>query len=287
MNRDTFLLVDGSSLFVRAFSVLPENKRTMKDITHMVLIMLKKAVRETKASYLTIALDSIEECWRYEYHPKYKDGRKHTDISPKQLTQVLGPVLRERGVGLLYQKFMEADDLLNTAVAKFSGDGNVVVYTRDSDMYAVLGATENEVRLLWPEKGGELRFIRRSDVEVECGHNILWMPQVRALIADRKDNLRGILKAVNKDIEIPKRWPITRPRAVEIMKFHDGDLFDIIETAIADVPTILKDTEKTLIVQHADAIGVMWEIARLRTDAKLRINPRDYPVREMDLKVPE
>lgn len=54
----TLLAVDASSVFMRALSVLPEDKRTVDDLEFMTVGMIRKAVRVAKADHLVVALVS-------------------------------------------------------------------------------------------------------------------------------------------------------------------------------------------------------------------------------------
>lgn len=130
MSGTCLLLVDASSVYMRAMSVTWENYLVNHDaLEELVVGMLHKAVHGCRATHMALALDSVEPCWRYEVHPGYKAGREYKHLSPKQLTLLLGPRLRARRIPMLYASGMEADDVLATAVQAPHSCDRVVVYT--------------------------------------------------------------------------------------------------------------------------------------------------------------
>lgn len=273
---DKVLWVDLSNALMRAFSKLPEEKRTAKDLDYLVCAMLRKAIRRTGATRIGVAMDTVEHCWRYEYHPTYKEGRSVKDLSPKQLTMVIGPELRRRNIPLLYHKDQEADDLLATAAHAVKGECEVVVYSRDSDLYGLLDAPRTS--LLWPEGKGEFSIIDKEDAEFQLGCPVSWLPMLRALTADRKDNLRGLIP------DAPQRWPITRPRAILILEWYQGSMWDALESAVSGDGAAMRESEVECIREYHNHIVAIWQVARLQLDAPMRVDPRGCNLSEVNLE---
>lgn len=277
----TLLAVDGSSVFMRALSVLPEDKRTVDDLEYMTVGMLRKAVRLSGATHLVVALDSTEPCWRCEIHPEYKADRKYSDLRPKQLTPMLLPRLKARRIATAYNRKAEADDLLNTLAHTLRPGHTMQCYTRDSDLYAL--ASCEGVTLLWPEKGGTLLALDRMAVESRLGYSADWAVKIRALTADTKDNLRALLKGGRV-----KGWrcPLTTPRAVELMRLYEGDLWEILDQAVRGAGFGMKPAEHEYINEQADAIAVMWHVATLLKDVTLNVEAPLTRVAGMNLNAP-
>ena len=277
---NTLLAVDGSSLFMRALMVLPEDKRTVDDLEYMVVAMLRKAVRFTEATHVVVALDTTEGCWRLDTHPGYKGSRQYSDIRPKQLTPMLIPRLEQRRIATAYNGRMEADDLLFTLACNLREGSRMLAYTRDSDMLFITHLPN--VQLLWPGKEGALEVIDEAAAHERLGYPPAWQPAVRGLTADSKDDLRGLLS-------VPEGWrcPLTKPRAIELLKLHNGNLLDLLEDAVHGSCTGMKDKEMEYLCMYADQIGALWWLCTLYGKAELNVHARYTAVGGMDLSLPD
>lgn len=274
----TMLAVDGSSCFMRAISVLPEEKRTGADLAYMVGRMLMKMVRRSRATHAAVALDSYP-CWRYEFHPEYKGPREYSSFNPQELTQLIIPWLRQWHVPTMYKLGLEADDWLYTIASRVKPGATAYLCTRDSDLYGAL-LTDN-VKLLWPEDG-DYRVIDRAGACEQLGFPVEKLPQVRALAADQKDNIRGVLGT-----EKGWRCPISKKRAAELLA-HFGDIFDIVDACEQlSPPAILKEKEVDYVREYKDQLVVMWQICSLREEGWDTINPRECDVRLFNIQIPE
>lgn len=275
----TLLAVDGSSIFMRALSVLPEDKRTVDDLEYLTVGMLRKAVRQVRADYLVVALDSTEGSWRCNVHPAYKADRKYSDLRPKQLTPMILPRLQARGIATAYNAEMEADDLLCTLGASLRGKHQMVCYTRDSDMLPL--TYMDNVSILWPENGGKLTTMDYDAAAARLGYPPPWLPSIRALTADQKDNMRALL-------EPPEHWrcPLNKPRAIGLMGQYGKSIWKIIESAQEGDGAGMRDTERQYLCDYADGIGAIWHCAQLRNSVPLHVESRNTRVSAANFELP-
>lgn len=274
----TLLVVDGSSCFMRAWSVLPQEKQTGEALAYMVGRMFLKMLRRAHATHAVIALDAYP-CWRTRLHPDYKGQRSHPSLNPAELTQIIGPWLREWGVPMLHQEGMEADDHLNSMAVKAKDGVSVFLCTRDSDLYAALARPE--VKLLWPEAGA-YHVITRQVAEDKLGFPPTWLPWIRALTADQKDNIRGLL-----NVEKGWRCPLTKPRAVLLLDTYGGDPWALMAAVEEGAVLEAKPRELDYLKEYREQIMVMASVASLREDADGGIDPKACDVRKFRIVIPE
>lgn len=282
MAKPVMMAVDGSSLFMRALSVLPEDKRTADDLEYMVVGMLRKAVRTAKATHMVFLCDTYDApCWRLVHHPTYKGDRDRNGLQPRQLTPLLVPRLAARGIPVGYVSGMEADDLLRSMAQHVKPTTTLYLYTRDSDIYGALDAARPNVSLLWPSNGGALESITHADAETALGHPPQWLPAVRALVADKKDNVRGMFGEPP-----PARCPVNRPRAIGMLQRVGGRLEDLVYGVVDGEITDIRDSEAAWIKEHNADIMAAEYICTTRVDAMPELDPAACAVAAMNFDLP-
>ena len=276
--------VDGSSLFMRALSVLPPDKRRPEDLLYMVVGMLRKAGRYVGATDLAVMLDTYDTpCWRLTHHPGYKGDRDRNGLQPRQLTPILRPLLEGRGIPVGHLEGYEADDLLKAVAVRVKPTTELFIYTKDSDLYSALGAGHPHVRLLWPDNGGKLRVITHREAEEHLGHLPALLPSVRALTADTKDNLRGLFGDPP-----PKRAPINKPRAVHLLGTASNDLQAVLSRAESGFGTATwREKEVVWVRENRAPITAAWFVATQVDDAMPPLNPAACAIARMDLSLPD
>ena len=117
----TLLLIDGNSLFHRAYHALPPITDRSGEVANAVFgfsNMLLKAINEVNPDYIACAFDTAAPTFRHVEFEKYKAHRvaPPPDLYP-QLPKVK-KVLDAFGIKYFEKEGYEADDLIATLAAK-------------------------------------------------------------------------------------------------------------------------------------------------------------------------
>lgn len=186
MNK--LLLVDGSNIVMRAaFGGDIEPERAVQIATGLI----QRAIRQSEASHMVIAMDSDAPSWRKTEYPQYKADRT-LDTSPwlhaAQAAWLHSGYYVEEWGGF------EADDILATIAHRvFDASSNrveTVVVSNDSDILVLadLGA-----KILRPVNGGTFEFWNASDVARHF--NLRFAGQLtdyKAMCGEKGDNIPGV-----------------------------------------------------------------------------------------------
>ncbi|MBR0062265.1 MAG: DNA polymerase I [Selenomonadaceae bacterium] len=190
MNK--FLIVDGSSIFYRAFYAMPRLTTAKGEptgaLTGFANIILK-VLREYSPDMAAVALDVAKKTFRNEIFPEYKATRR---AMPDELAAQF-PLLKEfmetLGIKTCAAPGYEADDIIGTLAAQASKDFLVDIFTGDRDALQLIN--ENTRVLL----------NRKKDIEVcdaekflkEYGFAPHLLVDFKGLSGDESDNIPGVL----------------------------------------------------------------------------------------------
>jgi 5'-3' exonuclease len=199
------LLVDGSNIVMRAaFGGDIEPERAVQIATGMV----ERAVRQSEASHMIIAMDANVPSWRKLEYPDYKADRT-LDTSP-WLHLAYGHWSR---IGWYVEECggFEADDIIATIAAR-APTGTIVVVSNDSD---ILSLVNTQVEVLRPQNGGtfgqwfandvckkfSIRFVRQlTDYKAMCGESGDNVPGVPGIGPIRASKLLSQYNGLNEII---------------------------------------------------------------------------------------
>ena len=186
-----FLIIDGSSLFYRAFYAMPPLNAPNGEPTNAVTGFantLLKILREYSPDLAAVALDSAKKTFRNEIFSDYKATRPEM---PDDLAVQL-PMLKEfvevLGIKTCAAIGYEADDIIGTLTTQAAENFSVDILTGDRDALQLIG--EN-VRVL---------LNRKSDIEVyddekflaEYGFAPPLLVDFKGLSGDASDNIPGV-----------------------------------------------------------------------------------------------
>ncbi len=140
------ILIDLSNLAVSNFIVMSneyKDEYTIDQFRGMVLNSIRKVVRQFSSKYgdggVYICLDS--KSWRYYAFPQYKANRKKSrskdeydwDWYKASLLQLAEEFAQHIPFNILKSRGAEADDLIGTAVDKYSSEYPIMIVSRDGD----------------------------------------------------------------------------------------------------------------------------------------------------------
>lgn len=194
MSRGKFAVLDGSSLFFRAFYALqlPPNVRGIHtNAVHGFAMMLVKLLKEIAPTHIVIAFDKSRTTFRTALYPDYKGTR---DKTPEELIAQI-PLLRELaqalGIPFLERDDYEADDIIGTlATQAAEGGTETVVVTGDRDALQLIRAG---LTVVLTKKGiSETRTYDAAAFEEEYGFAPLRLIDMKGLMGDSSDNIPGV-----------------------------------------------------------------------------------------------
>ena len=189
-----FAILDGSSLFFRAFYALqlPPNARGVHtNAVHGFAMMLVKLLKEFDPTQVVIAFDKSRTTFRTALYPEYKGTR---DKTPEELISQI-PLLKELaqalGIPFLELDDYEADDIIGTLATQAAAQGvETVVVTGDRD---ALQLVRDGLTVVLTKKG--ISDTRAYDVkmfEEEYGFAPIRLIDMKGLMGDSSDNIPGV-----------------------------------------------------------------------------------------------
>ena len=189
-----FAILDGSSLFFRAFYALqlPPNARGVHtNAVHGFAMMLVKLLKEFDPTQVVIAFDKSRTTFRTALYPEYKGTR---DKTPEELISQI-PLLKELaqalGIPFLELDDYEADDIIGTLATQAAAQGvETVVVTGDRDALQLI---RDGLTVVLTKKG--ISDTRAYDVkmfEEEYGFAPIRLIDMKGLMGDSSDNIPGV-----------------------------------------------------------------------------------------------
>ena len=194
MSREKFAVLDGSSLFFRAFYALqlPPNARGIHtNAVHGFAMMLVKLLKELAPTQIVIAFDKSRTTFRTALYPDYKGTR---DKTPEELIAQI-PLLKELaqslGIPFLELDDYEADDIIGTlATQAAEGGTETVVVTGDRDALQLI---RHGLTVVLTKKGiSDTRAYDTAAFEEEYGFPPIRLIDMKGLMGDSSDNIPGV-----------------------------------------------------------------------------------------------
>jgi 5'-3' exonuclease len=235
-----WLLVDGSSMFFRAFYAIPQTMRGPKG----VLVNAVRGTLDTLARYVDIrkprhlAFTTDEDWrpdWRVELIPEYKQQRTAEPIPPALIPQV--PVilasLQAVGVDVVGLEGYEAEDIVATLAAKVRKP--IEILSGDRDLFSQVDG--RDVIVLYPQKGGGAAEYDEAAVAKRYGIPGRAYADYAILRGDPSDGLPGIAGFGDKRAAelVKKHGSVARMLEAGVFR---GDNAEYLEKALRVVPPV-------------------------------------------------
>jgi 5'-3' exonuclease len=152
-----WLLVDGSSMFFRAFYAIPQTMRgpggVLVNAVRGTLDTLARYVNDRKPRHLAFTTDEDwRPDWRVELIPGYKEHRVAEPTPPALIPQVpiILAALKAVGVDVVGLSGYEAEDIVASLVTKVKPP--IEIASGDRDLFSQVRG--REIIVLYPQKGG-------------------------------------------------------------------------------------------------------------------------------------
>lgn len=265
--RRLFLL-DGHSLSYRAFFALPPELATSSgQVTNAVYgftAMLIKLLAEERPDLIAVAFDKGLPTARLERYADYKAGRAEAPDEFRQQLGLIREVLRALRVPIVEVEGHEADDAIATLAVRAVERGmEAVIVTADRDFFQLV---RPGITVLFNRRG--ISDIVRYDVQAVTSR--FGLPPEKyldyvALKGDDSDNIPGVPGVGEK----------TAARLVQD--------FGSVEDLLARTAE-LRGRLRQAVEEAGEDLLRNKELARLRTDLDLPVDPEDCAMGEWDLE---
>ncbi|MBC7104554.1 MAG: DNA polymerase I [Firmicutes bacterium] len=194
MNGELLLLVDGHSLFYRAFHAVPPLATRDGVPTNAVFgftNMLLKVLSQVRPRRVAVAFDCAAPTFRHREFEEYKANRPTAPPELRLQLPLLKEVLQAMRIPVLELEGYEADDLIGALVAAAEEAGQeCLILTGDSDALQLVSPS---TKVLLTRKGiSVLETYDEARVRERYGVAPGQLPDLRGLVGDASDNIPGV-----------------------------------------------------------------------------------------------
>ncbi|PHV71450.1 DNA polymerase I [Sporanaerobium hydrogeniformans] len=194
--KSKLLLFDGHSMANRAFYGIPllTNKEGVyTNAVYGFLNILLSIIEKEKPDYLGVAFDVSAPTFRHEFSAEYKGNRKGMPQELRPQIPLIKQVLEAMSIHMLEKPGFEADDVLGTLAKSAEKEGmEVVVVSGDRDLFQI---TSDHIQIKIPrtkKTGTEIESFFAKDVEATYGVTPIQFIDVKGLMGDTSDNIKGV-----------------------------------------------------------------------------------------------
>ena len=256
-----FLIVDGSSIFYRAFYAMPAltapNGKPTGALAGFANIILK-IFREQSPDLAAVALDTSRKTFRNEIFSEYKATRQEM---PDELAEQL-PLMKEfiklLGLKSCAAAGYEADDIIGTLARQACENFSVVILTGDRDALQLINDTTKVLLTKYSstELYDEKKFVR------EYGFATAQLVDFKGLRGDPSDNIPGVKG-------------IGQINATKLIKE-----FGSLENILALGEKISAKKTRAALAEHADDARLSKRLAQIVCDVpEIVFNPEDFAIK--------
>ncbi len=189
-----FLIIDGSSLFFRAFYALPLLKTKRGLYTNAIygfVMMVENAIEKINPSHVAVCFDMKGKTFRSDIYKDYKGTRQKTPNELEQQWPLVRDILGHMNIKILESPVYEADDIAGTLAKLGSEEGfENYLLTGDKDYFQLVN---DKTKVLFTRKGiTDMDIVTVEKIEEDYGIEPLEFIELKALMGDSSDNIPGI-----------------------------------------------------------------------------------------------
>lgn len=194
--KKKLLLFDGHSMANRAFYGVPLLTNKNGIYTNAVfgfLNIMLSIVEKEKPDYLGVTFDLSVPTFRHQFSADYKGNRKGMPEELRSQMPLIKDVLGAMHIEMISKEGFEADDVLGTLAKAGERDGMcVTVVSGDRDLFQIT-SDDIEVKIPRTKKTGtEIESFYAKDVEAAYGVTPTAFVDVKGLMGDASDNIKGV-----------------------------------------------------------------------------------------------
>jgi DNA polymerase-1 len=251
-------LVDGNNLAYRAYFALPEELQTTDGQPTNALLgftnMLFKLLSDYKPRGVAVAWDT-RPTHRTEISEAYKEGRRPMPDLLREQFPHFRPIVEAFGYRNLEFEGWEADDVIATLATRADeSDIRTCVVSTDRDAFQL--CSENVCLMMTPRGVADVHVYTPERVELRYGVRPDQVPDFIGLKGDTSDNIPGI--------------PGIGDKTAGQLVAQYGSLEEVIAHADELSPARGKSVR-----EHADQARASKELATMRRDLQLDVDPHD------------
>lgn len=262
---ETLLVVDGNSIACRGAFVKPElsnSKGRETGGTYRFFSMLDRAMRISRATHVVVAWDVGGGTFRSDIDESYKANRGPKSDSLYYQFEDIKLILDAIGIKHVGIQGYEGDDIVGTYASTTEAD-RIFIFSGDKDNYQLI---DDNTRVLYPLTGSDLRTVDREYFENEFGIKVEQFVDMKALMGDDGDNVKGVEKCGPKTAA---KW-LNKYGTLDEILLNAGEIKGVVgEKLRAWAPTAHKTRELVQINRTVNvpykynelAINLKWENA--------------------------
>ncbi len=188
------LIIDGSSLFFRAFYALPNLTNSKGFPTNAIygfVTMLENAIEKIKPSDICVCFDLKGKTFRHEQFKDYKANRQKMPDELSLQFPLVRKILDAMNIRVLESSKFEADDLAGS-LSKLSENAGYecVLLTGDKDYFQLIS---EKIKVLLTRKGiTELEVFDEEKLFKEYSLSPTEFIDLKGLMGDQSDNIPGV-----------------------------------------------------------------------------------------------
>src|SRR5919202_7022468 len=266
--HDELFLIDGNSLAYRAFFALPESIATSTGFPTNAIFgfasMLVKILTEHGTKPTLVVWDAGSS-GRKDVYSEYKAQRQKRPTLLREQWPHLEPLVEAFGYRNVHVEGYEADDVIATIAARARQEGvPVMVVTGDRDAFQIIDP-ESRVRVMATGRGiTDTKVYDHKAVIDRYGIGPELIPDFYGLKGDTSDNIPGVPGIGDKT-------------ASQLLQ-----QFGSLEAVLSSIDAITGAKRKENLVNHADDARLSKQLATIRRDVPVDIDPTHEAARAPD-----
>lgn len=193
--KNRLILLDGNSLFNRAYFALPPLMNKNGFYTNAIYgfaMMLNNIIENYKPTHMAIAFDLKAPTFRHKSYEDYKANRKGMADELRMQVEPLKKMVDAYGIERVEFEGYEADDIIGTLskLAEDAADFETMIVTGDKDALQLA----SQKTAVYITKKGITELERYTDEEVieKYGLTPTEFIDLKALMGDKSDNIKGV-----------------------------------------------------------------------------------------------
>ncbi|MGT2683562.1 DNA polymerase I [Streptococcus porci] len=205
-NKNTLLLIDGSSVAFRAFFALynqidrfKNNAGLHTNAIYGFHLMLDHLMERVNPTHILVAFDAGKTTFRTEMYADYKAGRAKTPEEFREQFPYIREMLTARGIRYYDLEQYEADDIIGTLdkmAERTEVPYDVVIVSGDKDLIQL---TDDNTIVEISKKGvAEFEEFTPAYLMEKMGITPTQFIDLKALMGDSSDNIPGVTKIGEK-----------------------------------------------------------------------------------------
>lgn len=185
------LVLDGRAMIDACWHV-SKDSLDYNAASSLFMMGLRRAINFIRPTHVLAAFDHpAGSHWRKRLCPEYKANRPPKDARHIEQIELAIKCCRALGIHTIYSQHGEADDVIATAVSRLPPEMDVLIYTRDKDLYQLLARPLTGA--IWRDnKLGSWQEVRGATaVREKIGVYAAQIADFLAIAGDSADNIKG------------------------------------------------------------------------------------------------